>query len=532
MKREVIRGLIAIVALAMIGLVASQVYWINSAVEQRTARFNQEVRLAMINATQRLERMEMLHNMKMQEMLEWEAEKQHGQHYFNFQHDTTINTDGGQVTIRVEQSGTNDTTINIDLGEINVSHSNNYADEGVTVERRVMRHKSNSGVVISQEVFNDRVKRKMQHMDNLLGGLFNARFNRSIIERVPYNKLDSIVKGELYARGIETQVDLGVFNLFNQPVMLEESSTKIDFQNLANSRFQVRLFPNDLVQESNFLKLYFPNQRTYVLHSMWGMLSTSAILILVIIGVFWFTITTILRQKKVSEIKNDFINNMTHELKTPIATIGLACEALTDKDLLRSDAMVDNFVGMIRDENRRLGALVEDVLKSAVLDKGNFKLKIQQTDMTKLVSDVVHGMEIQAKNKGGKIDFSTNIDDNIIEVDPMHLTNVVYNLIDNAIKYTPVNPHIIVDLTQVEEGLQIKVKDNGIGISADNQKKIFDKLYRVPTGNVHNVKGFGLGLSYVKAIIDKHQGKIAVQSAPGNGTTIIITIPTNHETAA
>jgi len=530
-KREVIRGLIAIVALAMIGLVASQVYWINSAVEQRTARFNQEVRLAMINATQRLERMEMLHNMKMEELVAWEDEKANSTHYFNFKHDTTINTDGGQVTIRVEQSGSSDTTINIDLGEINVHHSNRVKHDGVTMERRITRH-NNGGVVISQEVFNDRVRSKMKHMDKLLGGLFNARFNRSITDRLPYTKLDSIVKEELYARGIETQVDLGVFNLFNQPVMLEESSTKTDFQNLANSRYQVRLFPNDFVQESNFLKLYFPNQRTYVLHSMWGMLSTSAILILVIIGVFWYTITTILRQKKVSEIKNDFINNMTHELKTPIATIGLACEALTDKDLLRSDAMVDNFVGMIKDENRRLGTLVENVLKSAVLEKGDFKLKIQAVDLSKLVSDVVHGMEIQAKNKGGKIDFNPSLSQNIIDVDPMHLTNVVYNLIDNAIKYTPESPHIIVDLMENEEGIQIKVKDNGIGISADNQKKIFDKLYRVPTGNVHNVKGFGLGLSYVKAIIDKHQGKIAVHSVLGSGTTIIITIPTNHETTA
>lgn len=525
-----IRGLIVVVALAMIGLVASQVYWINSAVEQRTARFNQEVRLAMINATQRLERMEMLHNMKMEELIEWEDSKASKNHYFNFKHDTTINTDGGQVTIRVEQNGTNDTTINIDLGHINVSRPNNIRHEEVTVEHRVRRQ--NGEVVISQEVFNDRVRRKMKHMDKLLGGLFNVRFNRSINDRVPYEKLDSIVKDELIARGIDTEVDLGVFNLFNQPVMLNETSTKVDFENLANSRYQVRLFPNDLVQESNFLKLYFPKQRTYVLQTMWAMLSTSGILILIIIGVFWFTISTILRQKKVSEIKNDFINNMTHELKTPIATIGLACEALTDKDLQRSDAMVDNFVGMIKDENRRLGTLVENVLKSAVLEKGDFKLKIQPVDVVKLATDVVHGMEIQAKNKGGKITFNTAFESNLVELDPMHMTNVLYNLIDNAIKYTPENPVIKIDLVSIDEGIKITVKDNGIGISADNQKKIFDKLYRVPTGNVHNVKGFGLGLSYVKAIIEKHHGKIDVHSVPGNGTTIIVTIPTNHETTA
>lgn len=530
MKKEVIRGLIVIVALAMIGLVASQVYWINSAVEQRTARFNQEVRLAMINATQRLERMEMLHNMKMEELLEWEDEQQGNSQYFNFKHDTTIKTNGGQVTIRVEQNGTNDTTINIDLGHINVSHSNHVRREEVTVEHRVRRQ--NGEIVISQDVFNDRVKRKMKHMDKLLGGLFNVRYHRNINERVPFGKLDTIVKEELTARGIETEFDLGVFNLFNQPIMLNEHSTKAAYQNLANSRYQVRLFPNDLVQESNFLKLYFPKQRTYVLQTMWAMLSTSGILILIIIGVFWFTISAILRQKKVSEIKNDFINNMTHELKTPIATIGLACEALTDKDLKRSDTMVDNFVGMIKDENRRLGTLVENVLKSAVLEKGDFKLKIQSVDIVKLVQDVIHGMEIQAKNKGGHISFDNSVENGLIDLDPMHMTNVIYNLVDNAIKYTPKEPEISINLTPVEGGVKITVKDNGIGISAENQKKIFDKLYRVPTGNVHNVKGFGLGLSYVKAIVDKHSGKIEVQSVPGEGSTITVTIPTHHETTA
>lgn len=223
---------------------------------------------------------------------------------------------------------------------------------------------------------------------------------------------------------------------------------------------------------------------------------------------------------------------MTHELKTPIATIGLACEALTDTELQRTNSMVDNFVGMIKDENRRLGALVENVLKSAVLEKGDFKLKLQQVPLNTLINDVIQGMQIQAKNKGGLIHVKHHISDVTLQADPMHLTNVVYNLIDNAIKYTQDKPEILVEIKGHQQQIMVSVKDNGIGIKAENQHKIFDKLYRVPTGNVHNVKGFGLGLSYVKAIIEKHKGHIAVNSALGQGTTIMITLPIADEKGA
>jgi two-component system phosphate regulon sensor histidine kinase PhoR len=265
------------------------------------------------------------------------------------------------------------------------------------------------------------------------------------------------------------------------------------------------------------------------LQTMWFMLSTSAILILVILGVFWYTIQTILKQKKVSEIKNDFINNMTHELKTPIATIGLACEALTDKDLTRTDSMVDSFVGMINDENKRLGTLVENVLKSAVFDKGELALKKEQIDLFQLVDEVVQSMNIQAKSKGGLIKIDPMLNNVFLQADPMHITNVMYNLLDNAIKYSQNAPTVVVNITENNNNVIVSVKDQGVGISQDNQKRIFDKLYRVPTGNVHNVKGFGLGLSYVKAIVEKHDGSIAVRSTLGQGTNITIIIPIENE---
>jgi two-component system phosphate regulon sensor histidine kinase PhoR len=527
-KKEVIRGLIGIIALCMIGLVASQLYWISNAVEQRTARFNHEIRKVMFNAATSIERNEMIEKLENGKILKKKIQEDLlATSYFDFKKDTTIEINGGTMTVRVQQQ--KNANIGVDLGYANIGfdgrHQENELNEVVHQRKRVIK----DSLIFTQDEINNRVKRRMQHVDELMTGLLDFNINKNIQERIDIPTVDSIITSELIARGIDVNYKLGVFSAYNQPIMLNKDDTKEDYKNLIHSRYRVRLFPNDILQESNLLKLYFPNQRSYVLQTMWFMLSTSAILILVILGVFWYTIQTILKQKKVSEIKNDFINNMTHELKTPIATIGLACEALTDKDLTRTDSMVDSFVGMINDENKRLGTLVENVLKSAVFDKGELALKKEQIDLFQLVDEVVQSMNIQAKSKGGLIKIDPMLNNVFLQADPMHITNVMYNLLDNAIKYSQNAPTVVVNITENNNNVIVSVKDQGVGISQDNQKRIFDKLYRVPTGNVHNVKGFGLGLSYVKAIVEKHDGSIAVRSTLGQGTNITIIIPIENE---
>jgi two-component system phosphate regulon sensor histidine kinase PhoR len=220
---------------------------------------------------------------------------------------------------------------------------------------------------------------------------------------------------------------------------------------------------------------------------------------------------------------------MTHELKTPIATISLACEALNDEDMRKSERAMQTYVGMINEENKRLGVLVENVLRTAIFEQGEMQLRVQKIDIHEVIRQVIRNIEIQIKKKRGEIVVHLDAFNPIVEGDQLHITNVVYNLLDNAIKYSGESPKVEVSTSNDNGFLSVAFKDNGIGISKENQKKIFDKLYRVPTGNVHNVKGFGLGLSYVKGVMEKHNGSVDVSSEQKKGSTFTIHIPQHYE---
>ncbi|MDP6909395.1 MAG: HAMP domain-containing sensor histidine kinase, partial [Flavobacteriales bacterium] len=297
------------------------------------------------------------------------------------------------------------------------------------------------------------------------------------------------------------------------------------------SEHKVNLSPGNVFSQPRFLSIFFPDQNKYLLRTMWLLLTISAMFILVIIFSFSFTVSTIIRQKKLSEIKNDFINNMTHELKTPISTISLACQALNDPDVKATEGIVDNYINVIADENKRLAMVVENVLRTAVMDKGELKLKIVDLDVHEIVDQVLQNMKIQMERKGGQFITDLKATSTMVQADKVHLTNVIFNLVDNALKYTEKIPVIKVGTKNRADGIAVFIEDNGIGISNENQKKIFDKLYRVPKGNIHNVKGFGLGLSYVKAIVEKHNGWIKVKSEPNKGSRFEILIPHKYTQA-
>jgi two-component system phosphate regulon sensor histidine kinase PhoR len=220
---------------------------------------------------------------------------------------------------------------------------------------------------------------------------------------------------------------------------------------------------------------------------------------------------------------------MTHELKTPISTISLACEALADPVMSKSEERHNQYVGMIKEENKRLGVLVENVLRSAVLDRQEMELARDKVDLNEVLEAAVKNIEIQIRQKGGRIELEKSSEPAIITGDGIHLTNVVYNLLDNAIKYSRENPMIKVKTFTGKDFVKLRVADNGIGIKKDQQDKIFDKLYRVPTGDVHNIKGFGLGLSYVKAIVEKHRGTVSVKSEYKKGSTFTIQLPYDYD---
>ena len=341
--------------------------------------------------------------------------------------------------------------------------------------------------------------------------------------------LDSLLEQQLKDKGIGAEYAYGIFDPFMNAFFVACDQEQVD--GVIASPHKVNLTPGNVFSQPKFLSIFFPNQNKYLLRTMWLLLTISTMFILVIIFSFSFTVSTIIRQKKVSEIKNDFINNMTHELKTPISTISLACQALGDPDIKLREGIVDNYINVIADENKRLAMVVENVLRTAVMDKGELKLKIVDINVNEVVDQVLQNMKIQLEQRGGSFITDLQATNTLVEADKIHLTNVVFNLVDNALKYTEKIPVIKVGTRNEAQGIVVFVEDNGIGISKDNQKKIFDKLYRVPTGNVHNVKGFGLGLSYVKAIVDKHNGWIKVKSEPSKGSRFEILIPHKYNQA-
>ncbi|MBV6404543.1 MAG: HAMP domain-containing histidine kinase [Flavobacteriales bacterium] len=360
---------------------------------------------------------------------------------------------------------------------------------------------------------------------DMLWGLIAQEQGRPLEERVPAPLLDSLLGEELRLRGITSPVLHAVFGPEGRVLA---ASPGADVRVLAASPHAVPLFRNDPLGPGLRLHVVVPDQERLVRAAMRPLLLMSAAFLLVIVAVLVIILRTVHRQKRISDIKNDLVNNLTHELKTPISTIALACEALNDPSMPHTEQQTRTFVNMIREENKRLGVLVENVLQSAVEDSGQMRIRPVDLDLHGLIDDVVRNMRMQAERRGGGIEVSFGAALHRVQGDRIHLTNVLQNLIDNAIKYAAREPRIRVRTESDHHGITVAVQDNGIGIPRAEQRRIFDKLYRVPTGNVHNVKGFGLGLSYVRAVVLRHGGRIQVASEPGQGSTFTFQIPFEH----
>ncbi|MFD2572334.1 sensor histidine kinase [Spirosoma soli] len=369
---------------------------------------------------------------------------------------------------------------------------------------------------------------------DVLKGLFLS--DRPIEDRVNRLALDTLLRQALVERGISIPFAYGVRTRL-QPKFLFTSMGTEPHQLDVNG-YKAALFPNNLMETGNYVYVYFPTQKQFIMSQLGFTFGASVVLILVILACFYIAISTIVRQKKLADIKNDFINNMTHEFKTPISTISLAVEMAQEQ--LRSegnnlssapesggklDVRLTRYMGIIRDETRRLGSHVEKVLQMALLDRGEIKLKLSSVNVHDVIEKVLNNIGIQIEQREGEVDLDFEAENEIIEADEVHLTNILYNLLDNAIKYSPEHPHITIQTRSLPEGISITVADQGLGMTKEQISRIFEKFYRVPTGNRHDVKGFGLGLSYVKKMIDEHHGQIQVESQPGKGSSFEIILP-------
>ena len=391
-------------------------------------------------------------------------------------------------------------------------------------QKRVLQSGGIAGNANDEDTaYKEKLKKRSILINDIVNELAFISINRNLNEKVNFYTLDSIVKAELRQNGIHTPVITDIVDSKNNSLTINNASGLRD--EIYNSSYRIGLFPNEYLMESDYLVLFFPDRSSFIMHSMWEIVTLSILIILILAGLIFISLSTIFKQKRLSLMKNDFINNMTHELKTPISTISLACEALRDKSVTLPQNRQDSFVKMIDDENKRLSVLVDNVLKSAVWDSAEFKLKKTVFSLSKVVNEVTKSFKIQVERKNGEImaDYKQNEDQ--ILADKVHISNVIFNLLDNANKYTAGNPYIKISLKNIEDKIELEIKDNGIGISLEDQKRIFEKFYREHTGDIHNVKGHGLGLAYARRILDDHHGTISVESERGKGSIFIIKLP-------
>ncbi len=522
MKKQHLFWFIAAASISIIFLIWIQVYWIQVSIQTHQTRFDQLVMESLNETISKLEKEEAITQFTSKLMSE-----------------NKLGMSEKDSVVEVEQFPINEPFLNNSISKdkeisgqkgdqfvINFSPSN-LLDSSIFIIRKTQKRVLNSDFLSSpskDNLLKNKIEQKATLINDIVNELALISISRGSAERVDDIKLDSILQLQLNNNGITIPYHFDILD--SETDQLSFTSNSGIASGLKSSPYKVSLFPNDYY-ESDYLMLYFPNQGRYIISSAWKVLLTSFLLVIILVSLFYFGIATIFKQKRLSLIKNDFINNMTHELKTPISTISLACEALEDHNLDLKKERRLSYVKMIHEENDRLGILVDSVLKSAVWDSVELKLNFKEHSVHKLINTIVSAFGIQVEKLGGKIKLNLNASNDLLFIDDVHFTNVIYNLLDNARKYSKTSPEI--ELTTQNSGDQfvLLIQDKGIGIKPQDQKKVFDKFYRVPTGNIHDVKGFGLGLSYVKRIVELHNGSIGIKSAVGKGTSIILKIQQN-----
>ncbi len=393
----------------------------------------------------------------------------------------------------------------------------------------ILRHQTNSFSSISEHM-RDEIKSRYLHQRVLLDKviytiLYNAS-EKPLEESINFKMLDLNLKAEFISNGINIPYHFCVKKRSG-----EEIYRCPDYKAQGEEfGYKQVLMPNNPPQNIGILYLHFPDMQNYIFKSV-KFLIPSIIFTLILLITFIFTIYVIFRQKRISEIKNDFINNMTHELKTPASSISLAVEMLTDPSIKQTPAMAASAAKIVKDETKRLHMLIDKVLQTSVFEGQKVSYKNKELNANKLVEEVVNTFELKVKQIGGTLNTDIRATEANIYADPMHITNVLFNLMENAVKYRneEVAFHLNVATWNEHHEIFISIEDNGIGIKKENLTKIFEKFYRVHTGNRHDVKGFGLGLAYVKDIIETLHGKIHVESELGKGTKFIISLPTIKE---
>jgi len=552
MNRRLFIFVIILMSISLAGIILLQLFWIRNAISIREEQFNNSVNNVLNETVEKLETREniiFLGN-KISNYSDGRVTRVYNNK--NRQIKEVVNTDSSgtsSISYSIQSDDDADVVVEVRNEEIPsqpeelVGYKYEFGLD--SIERDISRLKANIDIDSIEDVFVKEVAYIYDNSDTIINGPEDGYFlvkraknlNRAFIkmayefqtstwsieDRIDEDALKKALAESIVENGLQIPFEYGVLSMdstLNYPV----SSGGFDTED-REMDYSVSLFSNELSDEANFLVLQFPGKNLQVVKSMAWILAGSLLLTLVILATFGMTIFMILRQKKLSDMKSDFINNMTHEFKTPIATISLATDSISNPKIISNEKEVKYYTEIIREENQRMNNQVENVLRMSLLDKHELEFNCIESDIHGLIKSAVSKIELLVKERKAGIIFNDEAKNPMIRLDPDHFSNAVLNLLDNALKYSEENPEINIKTADTENGIQISVTDNGLGMSKEVQAKIFDKFYRKSSGNIHNIKGFGLGLSYVKAIIDAFGGSISVQSEPGKGSTFIIDIP-------
>ncbi len=493
-RKRQIKYIIALVSFALVGIIIVQLLWINNTVSENEKRFSARVLAMLHRAVQRNERNEMALMYRVRPTITQQY-RSNGKPLNQGEADSLMQIFRKKSIEQLKQYS----QASPFQGEIN-----QIFDMFDSVQKMMGNRFEQKG-------------RQLQTMSQWM--TFEAEIRRlPLKERLQLSQFERILQAEKKNFNIETPMEYAVIPpQQNKPALKSEG-----FKSSGNSnQYKADIYPNDVYGNSPKLIVSFPDKNRFLVHSIQWLLILSIVFTIIILLAFYMTIRTILQQKKISEIKNDFINNMTHELKTPIATISLATDAMS-RTISES---ASGFTKIIKQESERMHKHVEHILQMARIDKNEFQLSPEKFDITEFVQDVCDNQELRINEKGGILTVQPFNSQIYVNADRDHFANVLYNLIDNAIKYTTQEPQIDIKITKKDGFAFIVVRDKGIGMAKETQKHIFDKFYRASTGNVHNVKGFGLGLSYVKAVMQHHNGDVTVKSELQKGSEFTLKLP-------
>mgnify|MGYP001253306408 CR=1 FL=1 len=527
MGKKIFVLIVVLMSISLIGIISVQLYWINNAIESKDLQFSGDVKKALARVSERIEiKEEDLYLNKIQSFIETKQflSKAQIKNFLIQQIDTTTKSRFSFGTTIIEED--------FKIPVLDILDKNGFYDnDSIVVKRFTKKRDFFKGTFLVgkndfKSTFNEKKFSKIDKLEELDTKLISDVFKDfykttfSIEERINNREINTTLKEELERNNIKIEFKYGVYNN-GLATKLKSGYYTID----PEKSMSYPLFINNEGISDYTLYIDFPQKSRHILSDISFILLLSLFFIFIIIVAFSSSLYQLVKQKKISEIKTDFINNMTHEFKTPIATINLALDSIINPKIIHNEEKVLRYIKMIRDENKRMHGQVENVLRISRLEKNQLEFATETSNMHDVIDDAISHVSLLAIDKKGSITTHFEAIKSEALVNQFHMTNVLVNILENALKYSEVNPKIDVYTENTNKNLIIKIKDEGIGMAKNAQKYIFDKFYREQKGNIHDVKGHGLGLAYVKEIVDTHHGAVLVDSEKGKGSTFIVKLP-------